>query len=168
MDAVCLMGVVESGAYTVRTPTLYHFLPESHTQVQEYLPRATDLKSHALKHCALPPSLASGSDNATTGAGAAYHDVGKGIGSWLRRFHAWARDEKQTKLKEVAARNSEMQEIKRMINYGWLEPAIQKFPAVLDNDGSKAAFERMRAMAAAELADVDGLQVIHGDFWTGK
>ncbi|KAJ4391434.1 hypothetical protein N0V93_005051 [Gnomoniopsis smithogilvyi] len=144
-----------SDAYSVRTPKVYLYNPESSTQVQEYLPNALDLKTYALKHF-----------SASTPASASHQiiEVGRGLGLWLRSFHAWAAS--QEPLRALARTNGEMQVIKLNYNYGLLLRRVDSFPNILAD--AKAVFEDVFAMAKAELGDEDKLQVIHGDFWTGK
>lgn len=83
---------------------------------------------------------------------------------WLRRFHDWATTEQS--LRDLAKTNNEMQDIKLTYNYGLLLQRIDKFPDILMD--AKPVFEEVFAMAKAELDAEAKLQVIHGDFWTGK
>lgn len=59
-----------------------------------------------------------------------------------------------------------MQGIKLTYNYGLLLQRVKSFPAILT--GAKPVFEEVLALAKAELEEEDRLQIIHGDFWTGK
>lgn len=142
-------------ACSVRTPKVYFYDPESNTQVQEYLPKALDLKTYALKHF-------SASNPAT--AKPHVKEIGRGLGTWLRRFHDWAIT--QQPLRDLARTNKEMQGIKLTYNYGLLLQRIDKFPDILMD--ARPVFEEVFAMAKAELDAEAELQIIHGDFWTGK
>jgi hypothetical protein len=59
-----------------------------------------------------------------------------------------------------------MQKLKDMINYTILLGRVDKFPDILEE--ARETFKEIRQAVTAELADPEGLQVIHGDFWTGK
>lgn len=59
-----------------------------------------------------------------------------------------------------------MQGIKMKYNYELLLSRVEKFPEVLQE--ARPVFEKVIEMAKAELDNEDELQVIHGDFWTGK
>lgn len=72
----------------------------------------------------------------------------------------------QPELRHTVAKNQEMQQLKHMINFEWLLQRVEQYPAILEE--AKATFEEVKRMAAAELEDENGIQVIHGDFWTGK
>lgn len=134
---------------------MYLYKSESSTQVQEYLPKALDLKSYALKHFSASTPVA---------AKPQVINLGRGLGTWLRRFHHWAGTEQS--LRVLASANMEMQGIKLTYNYGLLLQRVDKFPSVLMD--AKPVFEEVFAMAKAELDAEAKLQVIHGDFWTGK
>lgn len=147
---------IHSGC-TVRTPRSFPCGLPANTQVQEYLPNSLDLKHYALKYfsaSAENPSL--GKDHVL--------EIGQGLGKWLRSFHDWAAT--QDTLREVAKSNVAMQSIKFKYNYELLVSRVDKFPSILSD--AKPDFEAVLAMAKAELEDEANLQVIHGDFWTGK
>lgn len=59
-----------------------------------------------------------------------------------------------------------MQGIKMKYNYELLLSRVEKFPEILQE--ARPVFEKVIEMAKAELDNEDELQVIHGDFWTGK
>lgn len=134
---------------------MYFYNSESSTQVQEYLPKSLDLKTYALKHFSASTPVA---------AKPRVIELGRGLGTWLRRFHDWATTE-QT-LRDLARTNTEMQGIKLTCNYGLLLQRVDKFPSILRD--AKPVFEEVFAMAKAELEAEAKLQIIHGDFWTGK
>ncbi|KAK4106904.1 hypothetical protein N658DRAFT_512627 [Parathielavia hyrcaniae] len=144
-----------AGAYTVRAPKLYHFSPDTNTQVQEYLPEALSLKEYALKHFSShdpsrqPLCL----------------ELGRGLGVWLRGFHRWASLPEQSAFREAVKSNAPMQKIKHQANYATLVDTVANFPSILGD--AKETFEKIREATAAEL-DRSDLQITHGDFWTGN
>ncbi|KAK5654672.1 hypothetical protein OQA88_6995 [Cercophora sp. LCS_1] len=142
---------------SVRTPKLHHFDPSTNTQVQEYLPDSIDLKNYALKY--LPPQTPPALKEQCLG-------IGRGLGSWLRRFHAWAALPEQSGLRKTAADNRTLQQIKHRTYYEWALATIDRYPGILAN--ARSVFEEIKAVADEELADDDKLQVVHGDFWTGN
>lgn len=58
-----------------------------------------------------------------------------------------------------------MQQLKHMVNYTSLVQTVDNFPSILSD--AKETFQQLEQVAAKELERPD-LQVIHGDFWTGK
>lgn len=144
-----------TGPYAVRTPRLYHFNPESNTQIQEYLPSALSLKEYALKHFSSPDSSRK----------PLCLDLGRSLGVWLRHFHSWASLPEQSNFREKVKANEPMQKIKHMANYTTLVDTVANFPSILTD--AKQVFEQIREATAKEL-DRPDLQVTHGDFWTGK
>lgn len=143
------------GAYVVQTPKLYYSSLETNTQVQEYLPNALSLKHYALKHFASPDPARK----------PLCLELGRSLGVWLRDFHVWASHPEQSKFREQAKANDEMRQIKHMSTYETSVSAVANFPTILGD--AKETFEKIRDFAAAELQN-PALQVIHGDFWTGK
>lgn len=93
-------------------------------------------------------------------------EVGRGLGKWLRTFHEWGAAPDQQELRDSARSNKEMQGIKMTYNYELLLRRVERYPEMLRD--AKPIFEEVIAMATAELENEDELQVIHGDFWTGK
>lgn len=140
----------------VRTPRSFHFDPVSSTQVQEYLPDSLDLKSYALRR--FPPSTPESVKPNVL-------EVGRALGKWLRSFHDWAGSPGQEALRTRIGLNKEMKGIKFTYNYEILLRRLEKFPFLKD---SKTIFEEIIAKVKAELEDEGQLQIIHGDFWTGK
>lgn len=59
-----------------------------------------------------------------------------------------------------------MQKLKNSINYGSLVSRIETYPEIPGD--ARDIFEQVRKMSEDEMADGKNLQVIHGDFWTGK
>jgi hypothetical protein len=143
---------VHSGC-TIRTPKFFPCDLPASTQVQECLPNCLDLKRYALKYF-------SASDVSKTSV----LEIGQGLGMWLRSFHDWAAG--HDTLREAAKSNVGMMNIKLKYNYELLLSRVDKFPAILSD--AKTEFEAVLAMAKSELEDEAKLQVVHGDFWTGK
>lgn len=153
--------------FSVRTPRALYFDAASNTQVEEYLPAGIDLKNYALAN--FPP-------NTPESCRAGCNALGKAMGRWLRELHdRCAAQERgpatstshQSKLKRLVSNNVEMQKLKYVINFEWLQGKPDKFPNVLGED-ARQLFAKVRDMAAKELEDESQLEVIHGDFWTGK
>lgn len=143
------------------TPKIYHYDPAANTQVQEYLKNAINLKTYALEHYAPgesqkdPESVRSQCRN-----------LGHALGAWLRSFHDWCDRPEQDGLRDIAAKNHEMQSLKRFINYQQLVQMADTHPAILGE--IKDTLSSINEMTKRELQDQSALQVIHGDFWTGK
>lgn len=148
---------VISSPYEVRTPKLYHFNPQTSTQVQEYLPNATNLKAYALSHLQRPT---------TPSTKTQCWQLGQSLGQWLRGFHTWSDQPDNQSLHRLFAKNTAMRNIKKAINYDQLLGRLSMFPAILEEH--KETLQQIVAMATAELEDESKLSVIHGDFWTGK
>ncbi|KAM0263209.1 hypothetical protein ACHAQJ_001364 [Trichoderma viride] len=148
---------VISPPYEIRTPKLYHFNPQTSTQIQEYLPNAINLKAYALKHFQGPASA--------TAKPHCLH-LGQSLGRWLREFHSWSDQPDRQSLRELFAKNIDMRNIKKAINYDQLLGRLNVFPTVLQEH--KDVLQQIVAMATAELGDESQLSVIHGDFWTGN
>lgn len=135
---------------------MFYFHPETCTQVQEYLPQALSLKDYARKHWANPSPEA---------PKPRCIELGRSLGQWLRSFHDWSEQPANSNVRELFAKNKEMQAIKKMVNYDQLLRMSGKFPFLKDSEG---VYQEIVKMAAAELEDESKLHVIHGDFWTGK
>lgn len=150
----------------MRTPKHYSFPQDPNTQVQEYLTNGTNLKAYALEHwSASPSSLAAESTDAPQQAQA--KQLGRSLGRWLRVFHNHSFElHPHDEMREAVAANSTMQELKHTINFQWLLDRVAQFPDILTE--AVPVFEEVKEMAAAEMRDTGHLQVIHGDFWTGK
>ncbi|CAI4211832.1 unnamed protein product [Parascedosporium putredinis] len=156
LQAVNAFAPVQAGSWTVRAPKTIFFDPALNNHVQECKPAAKSLKEYALRHFATSsPALEVSSVS-----------LGTSLGTWLRAFHAWANDPTRADLRQLAARNQQLQGIKQYINYGSLVSRIDSFPAILSD--SRALFEQVAQATADEIVDPDRLSVIHGDFWTGK
>lgn len=162
LRAVQQLAPTSTKVYCVRTPRLLYFDAESATQVQEYLPKTLDLKAYALKHLSRPAV----SPSADPSEKANMVELGRGLGQWLRNLHDWAAAPEQQWLRAKARMNKEMQGIKFTYNYERLLGQLDKFPSTLG--AAKTTFIEVVAMVKAELEEKDKLQVIHGDFWTGK
>lgn len=146
---------VDGYKYIVKTPKAFYFDERNNTQIQEYLAQGTDLKTYALETFPAPTPEALKPQ---------CYQLGKALGKWLRDFHRWSTQ--QPNLRQIAAKNQEIQQLKHTINFGWLLQRIAQFPAVLEE--AKDIFEEVKKMAAAELEEDGRVQVIHGDFWSGK
>jgi hypothetical protein len=143
------------GPFTVRVPKLFHYNKETNTQVLEYLADAVSLKEYALKHF----------QSQDVSRKPLCHEIGRSLGAWLRGFHDWVTLPEQAGLHELMRSNQQMQQLKHMVNYSFLVQTVADFPSILAD--AKEVFEQVEAMSARELERPD-LQVIHGDFWTGK
>lgn len=140
----------------VKTPRLFYFDQESHTQVLEDLPNSLDLKTF----------LISESNSLSKSSGLS---IGRALGSWLRSLHNWATENEQAALTGILRQNKSMQQIKFYANYTLLVESIENFPTLLE--GSRSVFNQVRDLAAAELEEQghsDEYGIIQGDFWTGK
>ena len=136
---------------TVQTPQLYHFFPETDTQIYSDLPSSLDLKHYALKHPLTQAQCLR---------------FGHAIGLWAKEFHSWAAAPEQEKLRENMKGNTAMLELKYQLNYGSrLIDTISVFPEILE--GSRTTFEALGKKVRDELDSGEG-QLIHGDFWSGK
>ncbi len=144
-----------AGAFSVRVPKLYHFNPETNTQVQEYLPEPLSLKEYALKHF-------SSRDAARKPL---CYELGRSLGVWLLEFHRWAARPEQSQFREETKANEPMQHIKHFVNYAQLVATVANFPDILAD--AQETFEQIRDATAQEIHRPD-LQITHGDFWTGK
>lgn len=156
MAALSTLAPVLDPSCIVRTPRLIYFNPETSTQVQEYFPNSVDLKTYALSH------FTSNDESLKSHC----LGIGKGLGLWLRSFHAWASDPAQSKLQDQIKLNGSMQALKNSINYATLLSRIDKFPTILED--ARETFEAVKTASEVELTDESQLQIIHGDFWTGK
>lgn len=149
------VGDAGNNAFRVRTPKYLPFDQAETTQIQEYLPDSLSLKEYVLKHCSSPTPAS---------LEPRFRQLGTALGRWLREFHDWATD--QTSLRHNVAANKEMQQMKHMINFQWLLDRVGQFPTVLG--GAESLFHEVKDAALAELGGAEALQVVHGDFWTGK
>jgi hypothetical protein len=141
--------------FSIRTPQLLYFDEPTTTQVHEYIPSSTPLKAYALDRLASPTDPARETQCRL---------FGKAVGKWMNEFARWAAEHPQAR--EVARGNVTAQPIKQMVSYGWLGERVEQFPEVLRE--AKETLESVERMAAEELRDEDRLQVVHGDFSTGK
>ncbi|PLN84640.1 kinase-like domain-containing protein [Aspergillus taichungensis] len=148
-------GAGESHHITVRTPHLLTSRPETFTLVLECLPNATDLKSLLV---ASPDALSHPHASA----------IGRALGTWLGAFHAWSAAPAQTALATQLEKNHLMRDLKFSINYDSIVRMVDERPGLLGE--SRAVFEQVRDMAAAEVGRTagEGLGPIHGDFWSGN
>ncbi|KAI1431217.1 kinase-like domain-containing protein [Xylaria sp. CBS 124048] len=141
--------------FTIRTPKFHYFDEPNNIQVQEILLKGKDLKTYALETY---------SANTPETMRPQCLQLGRALGKWLRKFHT--SEATQTSLRNAVANNTEMQQLKHMINFSWLLDRVERFPLILSE--AKDIFEKVRDMAAQELEDESKLRVIHGDLWTGN
>lgn len=127
--------------------------------MQECLPNATNLKEYCRKHFAAAATAAELSLRKDQCL-----QLGRSLGEWLRSFHTWSAG--QTELREVLKGNKELQGIKQWINYKQLVQLAEQNPDILGE--AKDVFQAVSDATAAELENEDKLDIIHGDFWTGK
>lgn len=148
--------------YVVRTPKILYFDKGSNTQIQEYLAHGTDLKTYALEtYPAHTPETFRPQ----------CYQLGKALGRWLRQLHEGPSQQRQHIPQQQGLRLSgdkykELQQLKHMVNFEWLQQRIAQFPTILGD--SEAIFKAVKDMAFKELGESDTHAVIHGDFWTGK
>lgn len=66
--------------------------------------------------------------------------------------------------------NTDMRDLKYMINYTVLINTIERYPAILEE--ARNVFEIVAESVKKELDELDELDgggmLIHGDFWSGK
>ncbi len=91
------------------------------------------------------------------------HELGRSLGAWLLAFHRWATLPEQSQFREEVKLNSDMQQIKHYVNYEKLLEKVAEF--FLENE--KKTFQKVCKAAEKEM-DLPDLQIVHGDFWTGK
>lgn len=142
----------------MRTPKHYPFPQDPTTQIQEYLSNGTNLKAYALEQWAA-------SSPAATNLRPQCRTLGLAVGRWLRTFHDSSELHRE-ELHGAVAANRVMQRLKHTINFQWLLDRVAQFPDILEE--ALPVFKEVKEMATAELHDEKRLQVIHGDFWTGK
>ncbi|KAK7731624.1 hypothetical protein SLS63_005310 [Diaporthe eres] len=156
LQALQKLAPITSQSFSIRTPGLFYFNPDSSTQIQEYLPSSLNLKHYALKR--LLPSTPEDLRPKVL-------ELGQGLGKWLRSFHEWSSHPDQEALRETAKTNKELQTIKFTYNYDSLFWQSDDFPFLKESEN---VFKEVIASAKLELEDESKLHVIHGDFWTGN
>ncbi|KAH9892926.1 kinase-like domain-containing protein [Xylariomycetidae sp. FL2044] len=149
-------GEASGYGFVVRTPELHRFSAHTNSQVQEYLPHGTSLKTYALKtYAAAAPETQKRQCT----------ELGRALGRWLRGFHEVSVS--TARLRDVVAANAEMRRLKHMLNFSRLLQRVERFPAVLGD--ARPVFDEVAHMAAREMEDEGSMtQVIHGDFWPGN
>lgn len=157
LKAVSGMPGTPSGPCVVRTPKLYHFNDNTNTQVQELLHNTISLKDYALKYFSSPSN-----DSSTK---LLCLDIGKSLGLWLKNFHRWTSQPEQSDLRSVLRGNESIQSLRHKANYSNLLADADTYSEILAD--AKEVFAQVEKMATEELQRSD-LEVIHGDFWTGK
>lgn len=123
----------------------------------EYLAGSVNLKTYILKH--LEATRDAARQTPCT-------ELGSSIGTWLRSFRYWVTLPEQHVMRDIAVTNKAMQKQTHELYYERLVDTIVDYPVILEN--ARNIFEDIRDDEAQRLRDPDHLQVIHGDFWTGK
>lgn len=119
------------------------------------MPRGITLKDYVLKYYALPVSESLEPEA---------REIGKSLGSWLKGFTQWSNS--NAELRAIAENNNEGQFWRHLVTFGWLKDRVDQYPAVLGD--AREVFAEVEQAVTADLKDPSKLQVIHGDFWTGK
>lgn len=144
------LSPISHSGIKVKTPKLYTFSPETHTQIYSDLPSSTELKTYALTHSLTQAQCSR---------------LGHALGLWAKTFHKWGAADQQQSLRKVMIGNVAMRELKYAINYPRLVATIEDFPNVLQ--ASKEVLEAVAKDVRAWLDREEG-SLIHGDFWSGK
>jgi hypothetical protein len=139
------------GGISVQTPKLHSFDEENNTQIYEDLPSSLDLKTYCLSHSLSKPEC---------------HRLGLAVGQWAKQFHSWAQEDGQAALLDSMKGNEDMKALKFMINYERLVGSIETFPDLLNE--SRTVFEDVREGMRKSVEEEGQVQLIHGDFWSGK
>lgn len=113
------------------------------------------MKNYTLKYYAVPTSESLKLES---------RQIGKSLGLWLKGFAHWSASHPE--LRPTAAENIEAKQVRHMLNFLWLSERVKEYPAILDD--VKDIFAEVEQAAAAEAQDESKLQIIHGDFGTGK
>ncbi|TPX16405.1 uncharacterized protein E0L32_004054 [Thyridium curvatum] len=141
--------------FRIRTAEALHFDEENANLVQEYLPNSINLKQYVLQYY---------SSQTPASFEPQCRQLGKAVGAWLKGYVEWST--KQVELRKVVAENGFAQEVKRMLNFGFLRGRVDQFPALLGHD--KNIFDKLEQMAEVELQDQSQLQIVHGDLAPGN
>lgn len=136
---------------------MFHFNPETKTQIQESFHDSVSLKQYALEHYKSPTP---------DSAKAECVQLGVSLGKWLRSFHEWSIQPEQQEIRDTLQSNKSMQQLKHFINYQQLVQIAEQQPDILGE--AKEVFEQVRDANAESVKDEKSLVPIHGDFWTGK
>lgn len=162
METECLKELVEYRIdddqsspfkYIVRTPRSYHFDSVTNSQVLEYLPNGINLKTYILENFASPTPASLQPQ---------CHQLGKALAQYITGF---SRRKNPTLLEELK-KNSEMQDLKHMINFDWLLERVDNFPDILGS--AKDVFVEVKQQALDDLKAPENLGPIHGDLHPGK
>ncbi|KAI9743854.1 MAG: hypothetical protein M1818_002588 [Claussenomyces sp. TS43310] len=136
----------------VTTPKLYTYEEKTATLLISDYPCSLELKEYLTVYGATaPPSQVL--------------RLGISLGNWLKSFHMWASAPQQEMLREQMKKNSQMQNLKYLLNYGRLEASIDFYPDILE--GSRTTFRDIATHFKEELNADEGT-LIHGDFWSGN
>ena len=90
--------------------------------------------------------------------------IGKTLGLWLKGFTQWAAS--HAELHAEAAKNAQGQFFRHLVTFTWLKDRVEQYPTILGD--AREVFVEVEQAVTAELKDPSKLQLIHGDFWTGK
>jgi hypothetical protein len=160
LDAVAGYSSPNTIAAVIKTPRLYLFSRQTHTQVLQDFPDTDDLKSVFF----LPNvgNLLPDSSAAT---------IGHHLGSWLRSFHTWASAPRQADMRAAIGQNRPMRDLKRMVTYDSFLTVLQNYPELLV--GCKETLEAIRDIMSSEFEkppvyEGEDWGIIHGDYWSGK
>lgn len=147
------------GRLRISSTKLLHYDLPTHTQVLADFPSSLDLKSYLTAHGSSVPT-------------AQANHLGRSLGIWLHAFHAWANPSSpsaaQTAARAAMRQNAAMGDLKHVVNFGRLGPAIALFPVELA--GCAGLFADVEATMRAEMDGYGqgGGEPIHGDFWCGN
>lgn len=119
------------------------------------MPQGTTLKDYLPKYYSLPESKSSEPEA---------REIGKTLGLWLKGFTQWAA--RHADSHAAAEKNEVGRYFRHLVTFGWLQDRVEQYPAVLGD--AKEVFAEVEKAVASELEDPSKVQVIHGDFWTGK
>lgn len=121
------------------------------------MPRGMTLLDYVLKyHAAGPVTNPSDAEAA--------RKIGKTLGSWLKGFTQWAAS--HAELHTEAEKTGQGQFFRHLVTFTWLKDRVEQYPAILGD--AREVFAKVEEAVTDELKVPSKLQLIHGDFWTGK
>lgn len=163
-------GLPNIPTVNVTSPEPYAYFQESSTLVLQDFPLSTTLKAYFQKQDIDDPSRGSSCPD--------FREMGIALGSAIRSLHSWgaaARDVAQVSGEETSQEairnklrsNTMPKRIKYRVNYGRLLETIDLFPSI---ESSRRVFQSVEKKMYAEMIGEASqeVQIIHGDFWTGK
>lgn len=142
----------EEGEVRVQVPEAYHYDEAGRVLVMQYIPSTAPL------HTALDRLNVLDAEH-----------VGRALGTWLSRFHAWCEEPEQTSLKTPLQTNKKEEELKWKLTWGQGTDVLDMLGNMLGED-DRAAWDAAKQRAYEEKGGRVQTQksVVHGDFWTGK